>query len=101
MDRWPSAPEPPEIAAPALDLATLPDSSRHAFLCPVTALPDGTRLDVPLLAVCGRGSGPRLMLVGGVHGDEADGIAACFALWERLAPHDFVGRVLIVPIANP
>jgi len=44
MDRQPPAPEPLEIVAPALDLATLPDSSRHAFLCPVMALPDGTRL---------------------------------------------------------
>jgi predicted deacylase len=101
MDRRPAGPPPRDIDAASLDIASLPDGSRHCFQSPVMDLPDGIRLAVPLLLLCGRSPGPRLVLAGGVHGDEADGIAACFALWERLDPADFAGRILILPIANP
>jgi predicted deacylase len=96
-----SAGEPREIEARALGGMALPAASRHRFRCPVTGLADGSLLSLPVLAVCGRSAGPRLMVVGGVHGDEADGIAAALALWEALPPDSFAGRVTIVPIANP
>lgn len=92
---------PAPVAADRLDVAALPDHSRHLFSCPAGARVDGAELSVPVLVLCGRAAGPRLAVAGGVHGDEADGIAAAFALWDVLAPEGFVGRVTILPVANP
>lgn len=90
-----------QIAADRLDVAVLPDRSRHRFGCPVGVRVDDGDLLLPVLVLCGRTAGPRLVVAGGVHGDEADGIATGFALWEALAPDDFIGRVTILPVANP
>jgi predicted deacylase len=90
-----------EATGPAdIDAARLPDRSRHAFVCIVDAGEGLPAHRVPVLVLCGRGPGPRLMLVGGVHGDEADGIAACFELWRSLEVDSFNGRVVILPIAH-
>ncbi len=51
----------------------------------------------------GRRSGPRLLITGGVHGDEFEPIAAIRTLAEHLtslAETDLCGRVTLVPIVN-
>lgn len=89
------------MTAPAgIDAASLPDRSRHDFTCRIDAGDGAPAHRVPVLVLCGTGPGPRLMLVGGVHGDEADGIAACFDLWRGLDVGSFRGRVVILPIAH-
>jgi N2-acetyl-L-2,4-diaminobutanoate deacetylase len=92
---------PDQTTADRLDTSALPDGSRHVLGCRVCQLVDGSDLMIPVLVVCGRAAGPRLVIVGGVHGDEADGIAGAFALGDSLSPSDFVGRVTILPVANP
>lgn len=89
------------MTAPSeIDVASLPDRSRHAFTCRVDAGGGAPAHRVPVLVLCGQGPGPRLMVVGGVHGDEADGIAACFDLWKDLDVESFRGRLVILPIAH-
>src|SRR5262245_35067318 len=83
------------------DLASLADGTRAEFRCTVCDLPTGEPLVLPVLAAAGRSPGPRLTVVGGVHGDEADGIAAALALWRRLSTVEFAGRVMVIPVANP
>lgn len=89
------------LTADQLDVAALAGNGTRSFDVRVCDLPDGGALAVPVAVVSGCAPGPRLMVVGGVHGDEADGIAAAFALVAALSPADFTGCVTIVPIANP
>lgn len=49
----------------------------------------------------GDDSGPTLGLLGGVHGDEFEGILAVGKVLNVLEQHSFHGRLIAVPIANP
>ena len=44
--------------------------------------------------------GPTLSVVGGVHGDEFEGVAACLALADGLAGSPIAGRLRLVPVAH-
>jgi predicted deacylase len=48
----------------------------------------------------GDGDGPTVSIVGGVHGDEFEGVVACLRLAEALADRRFRGRLRLVPVAN-
>jgi predicted deacylase len=52
-------------------------------------------------AVEGEQSGPRVVVVGGIHGDEYEGPAAVAALVRLLRPEDVAGTIVAVPVANP
>ncbi len=45
-------------------------------------------------------AGPTLSVVGGVHGDEFEGVAACLALADGLAGATIRGRLRLVPVAH-
>jgi predicted deacylase len=47
------------------------------------------------------GAGPRVAVVGGVHGDEIEGVLAARRLLDLLAQSVVRGQVTVVPIANP
>lgn len=53
-----------------------------------------------LVDLVGRGDGPTLSVVGGVHGDEFEGVAACLALADQFADAPFRGRLRLVPVAH-
>lgn len=53
------------------------------------------------LGVISSGAGPRVLLVGGNHGDEYEGQIALRSLWHRLEPSDVTGTILVLPAANP
>ncbi|MBM4003742.1 MAG: succinylglutamate desuccinylase [Planctomycetes bacterium] len=53
--------------------------------------------------LCGDRSGPRLLITGGVHGDEFEPMAAIRRLFERiapLAPRELRGRLSLIPVVN-
>jgi predicted deacylase len=56
---------------------------------------------VPVHILVGRPSGPRLAVVGGVHGDEYDGIRAAQRLPDVYAPENLDGILVVIPVANP
>lgn len=62
------------------------------------AVGDGYSVTV---AEFGAGSGPTLAVLGGVHGDELEGIVASGIVARGLARSDVRGRVRIVSVANP
>ncbi|TKX55498.1 deacylase [Halorubrum sp. SP3] len=70
---------------------------------PVADLPTGGSEALPVAVANGAGDGPTLWLTGGVHGDEATGVAvvqdAVAALGDRLA--DLAGAVVAVPVVSP
>ena len=56
---------------------------------------------LPLLVARGRRDGPRVVILGGVHGDEYEGIAGAALAWRDLNPAALRGTVVVVPTANP
>ncbi|WP_194473400.1 succinylglutamate desuccinylase/aspartoacylase family protein [Bradyrhizobium sp. CCBAU 51753] len=56
-------------------------------------------LPVPITCIKNR-SGPTVLLISGIHGDEYEGQLALSKLAADLQPVDVTGRVLIVPMAN-
>ncbi len=77
------------------------DGLQHGFL----KLPhshDGSawgHLMTPITVVK-QGEGPTVLLTGGNHGDEYEGITALLKLAGRLQPEQITGRVIIVPMLN-
>lgn len=67
----------------------------------VATLPDGSDLRLPLLVVRGGALGKTMVVLGGVHGDEYEGMAAVRTLYRRLEPAVLRGTLLGVPVCNP
>jgi predicted deacylase len=84
-----------------IDLAKLPDGSRHAFDLEVAPLADGRSLSVPVQVLAGTGARPVFVAMAGVHGDEPEGMVALLDLARELDPGRLNGRLVIVPVANP
>jgi predicted deacylase len=62
---------------------------------------DADAIELPLLIARGVPDGPRVAILGGVHGDEYEGIAAASAIWHDLDPDALRGTVRIVSVSNP
>lgn len=65
-----------------------------------TTSADGSPITVPLARTRGAADGPRLAVVGGVHGTEYDGIEAVRRLIRSLDPSRLAGEVLAIPCLN-
>ena len=74
---------------------------RHAFVLRVDAAPGQPPIEVPVHVLVGRNRRPRLAVVGGVHGDEYDGIRAAQRLAAEQAPEKLDGTLVVIPVANP
>lgn len=57
-------------------------------------------LDIPYFDIRGRGDGPRLTVVAGVHGTEYTSIAAVREFVRDLDPDQVSGRIVAVPVVN-
>jgi predicted deacylase len=63
---------------------------------------DGSeKIQLPLLQTAGRHPGPRVAVLGGVHGDEYEGITAAAAIWHDTDPEALLGSLTIVSVSNP
>lgn len=95
----------PEIAE--LPLVDQVDSNRyplgttHRLRCRAGTLPDGSPVAIPAILFVGRRRRPKLVAVGGVHGDELVGPRALMDLAQELRPAGLHGTVILVPVANP
>jgi predicted deacylase len=67
----------------------------------VAARADGSRVELPVMCACGAAPGKTLLITAGVHGDEFEGPAAIWRLFQSLDPVDLAGNVIAVPLANP
>ena len=75
--------------------------TRAALTVTVAARADGSAVSLPLLVVRGAAPGKTLFVSAGVHGDEFEGMACLWRLFEELRPADVAGTVAAVPVANP
>ncbi|MFC6824482.1 succinylglutamate desuccinylase/aspartoacylase family protein [Halopelagius fulvigenes] len=66
-----------------------------------TDLPTGGAERLPLVVAEGSDDGPTLWLTGGVHGDEATGVAAVQDAVRSLPVERLAGTVVAVPVVNP
>lgn len=57
--------------------------------------------EIPLHIIKGIDSGPVLLILAAVHGDEYEGVQTLIELGHMLSPKDICGTLLMVPIANP
>lgn len=48
----------------------------------------------------GHAAGPKMLIVGGVHGDEYEPMVACRELLAKIQPAELTGRVTIIPCVN-
>jgi predicted deacylase len=60
----------------------------------------GLDLDLPYFDIQGRGDGPRLTVVAGVHGTEYTSIAAVRAFVRGVNPDEVTGSITLVPVVN-
>ena len=67
----------------------------------VTGLPTGGTEQLPLMVARGETPGPTLWLTGGVHGDEATGIAVAQDAVDEQLVETLRGTVVCVPVVNP
>lgn len=72
---------------------------RHLEL-PVTCLPTGSWLSLPLTVLCGSLPGPTVALTAAVHGDELCGVELVREVLRSVDPAHLVGTVVAVPVVN-
>ncbi|MGF1459610.1 MAG: succinylglutamate desuccinylase/aspartoacylase family protein [Leptolyngbyaceae cyanobacterium] len=79
---------------------TVPRNRRVKIELPVTRLPTGTMLSLPVAVVRGRQPGPCIWLSAAIHGDELNGVEIIRRVVRSLQPSSLRGTVLAVPVVN-
>lgn len=83
------------------DPNSIPPGARATLALDVTPLPTGGTLQLPLLVARGTSPGKTIVVLGGVHGDEYEGMAAVRQIFRELDPAEMRGTFLGVPVCNP
>jgi predicted deacylase len=78
----------------------IPPGKRVKVEIPVTRLPTGTTLSLPVAVVRGRYPGPCLWLSAAIHGDELNGVEIIRRVVRSLKSSYLHGTVLAVPVVN-
>ncbi len=73
----------------------------HRGYLTVTDLPTGAPERLPVVTASGDPDGPTLWITGGVHGDEATGLAVAQDVPDLLDPDEMAGTLVSVPAVNP
>jgi predicted deacylase len=89
----------------------LRDTNPHLDPMTIQEIEPGTRLEttldvpggihLPVLLARGVQAGPRIAILGGVHGDEYEGVVAAASVWHDTDPTDLRGSLVVVTVANP
>ena len=61
---------------------------------------DGSPLGIPVIVINGQSDGPVLLIDGGTHGDELEGVLAVQRICSALDPSTLAGTVIGVPVVN-
>jgi uncharacterized protein len=84
----------------ALEVSRLPRGQKETTWLEVAGRPDGGPWRLPFLYITGVSSGPTLLVIAGVHGDEYEGIATIPHIFGQLQASHVQGRLLMVPVCN-
>ncbi len=74
---------------------------RHVVTLTVEVGPGEAAIEIPVHILVGRKSHPRFAVVGGVHGDEYDGIRCAQRLAAEQSADLLDGTLIAIPVANP
>ncbi len=74
--------------------------TRTLVRIPIARLPTGTLIDLPVYAFRGADPGPTLLVQGGLHGDEVNGVEILRRMLTADSFAPTAGAVLVVPILN-
>jgi predicted deacylase len=80
--------------------AVAASGTRARGAIPVTNLPGGSQLEIPLIVLNGVEEGPCVWVDAVIHGDEPEGTLACHLLDAEIDPARLHGRVVLVPVLN-
>lgn len=80
--------------------ATAAPGTRARGVIPVTNLPGGRPLDIPVIVLNGVEDGPCLWVDAVIHGDEPEGTLACHWLAAEIDPSALRGSLVLVPVLN-
>lgn len=99
------APPPPSLAlSPPAPLViggiNVPLGKRVKIEIPVTRMPTGNMLSLPVAVIRGRYPGPCLWISAAIHGDELNGIEIVRRIIRSLQISHLYGTVLAVPVVN-
>ncbi len=81
-------------------LDELPPGAKQSAWLDIARRADGGYWRLPLLTVIGAETGPTLLVLAGVHGDEYEGIAAIPQVYSAIKPRELRGRLVMAPICN-
>jgi predicted deacylase len=87
------------VQAKDFDPARYIRGKKHSLLLDLG--PYGSGIELPILLARGEKQGKTLVVTGGVHGDEFEGVRAILEVWAGLDPLKMSGDFLAVPVANP
>ena len=78
----------------------VPPGRRRRFEIPVSRLPTGSRLSMPVAVLNGRRAGPTVWLSGAIHGDELNGVEIIREVLGRVDVRTLRGAVIATPVVN-
>jgi predicted deacylase len=81
-------------------LQSLTRNFKHILTLDLTTLPDGNLLSLYALVAVGRETGPTVVVLAGVHGDEYEGITTIPEVFRQLDPALMRGTFIGVPVCN-
>jgi predicted deacylase len=84
-----------------IDVDGLAPAARRAVDLAIARLADGSWLTVPVEVLTGTRRRPRVVVIAGVHGDEAEGMLALLDMAAECDPAALRGTLILVPVANP
>lgn len=79
---------------------SVPPGKRIKIDIPITRLPTGTLLSLPVTVVHGRSPGPKLWLSAAIHGDELNGVEIIRRVVRPIKPLRLHGAIIAVPVVN-
>lgn len=80
--------------------ATATPGKRARGVIPVTSLPGGRPLEIPVIVLNGSEPGPCVWVDAVIHGDEPEGTFCCHLVDKELDPTRMRGNVVLVPVLN-
>jgi predicted deacylase len=80
--------------------ASAAPGTRVRGVIPVTNLPGGRGLDIPVIVLHGAQPGPVIWVDAVIHGDEPEGTLACHMVDAELDPTQMRGSLVLVPVLN-
>ncbi len=80
---------------------TINPGEQKIIKLPIGSLPTGTPIQIPLYIFNGKKSGPTVLIQGGLHGDEINGVETC----KRMLVNEYFtnlekGCVIVIPLLN-